>query len=214
MDKTWIEKKKNNNIKNMWQGLLPFRILVNSVCVWVFVDTRCTWLRRGWWRRWWCWRCWGDGWCTQFGGTLKLCHTDTISVISFGNKEEEDEEVCKCVFCLRRKSVYSSAKTREFLKVTGTDSQQTVVYRAMSSRRLDEWLEMYIGRICWDGMALQGFLPGWVLRMFGQQQGATSLFVRLDSFLFLVIFVDSHTYFHTLIHSQIRYTCVCVCITN
>lgn len=63
MDKTWIEKKKNNNIKNMWQGLLPFRILVNSVCVWVFVDTRCTWLRRGWWRRrrWWCWRCWGDG---------------------------------------------------------------------------------------------------------------------------------------------------------
>lgn len=63
MDKTWIEKKKkNNNIKNMWQGLLPFRILVNSVWVCVFVDTRCTWLRRGWWRRrWWCWRCWGDG---------------------------------------------------------------------------------------------------------------------------------------------------------
>lgn len=209
MDKTWIEKKKNNNIKNMWQGLLPFRILVNSVyvCVCLSIQDAHDYVEDD--------DDDDDDDVDDAGamdGAPNLeahwnCATQTQSL---KEEEDEEEEVCKCVFCLRRKSVYSSAKTREFLKVTGTDSQQTVVYGAMSSRRLDEWLEMYTWRICWDGMALQGFLPGWVLRMFGQQQGATSLFVRLDSFLFLVIFVDSHTHSHTRIHSQIRYTCVCV----
>lgn len=183
----------------MWQGLLPFRILVNSVRVCV-CDTRCTWLRRGWWRRWWCWRCWGDG-----APNLEArwnCATQTQSLWYLLETKKKKKKKYVNV-----SSVYDESQSTPVPRQGNSSRLLAQIHSRRSSIepcQVGGWMNgwRYIWRICWDGMALQGFLTGWVLRMFGQQQGATSLFVRLDSFLFLVIFVDSHTHIPSYTNSS------------